>query len=192
MGIDLDEDSPEFTAKAAATLALAGQLIAKISKGKPVNNAQLDQLVSHWEGQQLLGLTTVPSSVRASKEWISPSNNLVSSSRQSIAATERKRRSWDDGEPNRSGTDWIREGTNPPPIEDMWGSTHEMSLRKSLSATLNDLSDVEGLTDDELKIKVIKLSFHSVLVLSLICILPAAYVELLIFITVLNYSWCIV
>ena len=155
MGIDLDEDSPEFTAKSAATLALSGQLTAKISKGKPVNNAQLDQLVSHWEGQQLLGLTQVPSSLRASKDDKSPSKSLVSSSRQGIAASERKRRSWDDGESKMTGRDGKKEGTNPPPIEEIWGSTHEMSLRKSLSATLLDLSDIEGLTDDELKTKVI-------------------------------------
>jgi hypothetical protein len=48
-----------------------------------------------------------------------------------------------------------REGKGAAAVsEDPWGTSHEMNLRKSLTAQLNDLSDREGLTDDELQSKV--------------------------------------
>ena len=70
-------------------------------------------------------------------------------------ASEKKRRSWDE----LSTLDKKDPKYDPKSDlqEDPWGSKQEMSLRKSLSATLVDLSDREGLTDDELESKVISL-----------------------------------
>lgn len=126
----------------------------RIGKGKPLNDAQLDVLVSHWENQQLLGLAPVSSSFTSDP----PRKPVRASKGSGIAGAERKRRSWDDGAKGSDDRDRggypDRDRDLPPVSEEPWGTKHEMTLRKSLSATLNDLSDREGLTDDELNTKV--------------------------------------
>jgi hypothetical protein len=126
----------------------------RIGEGKPLNDAQLDVLVSHWENQQLLGLAPVSSSFASDP----PRKPVRASKGSGIAGAERKRRSWDDGAKGSDDRDRggypDRDRDLPPVSEEPWGTKHEMTLRKSLSATLNDLSDREGLTDDELNTKV--------------------------------------
>jgi hypothetical protein len=158
MGLDVENEIPPLTAARAASLTLTGALTARISRGKPMNNAQLDVLVSHWEGQQMLGLVPVPPSLRQGGDLESPPLRKGSSSSSitrgsGIASGDKKRRSWDDGVGSKDRAQ--REGKGAPPVsEDPWGTSHEMNLRKSLTAQLNDLSDREGLTDDELQSKV--------------------------------------
>lgn len=157
MGLDVENEVPPLTAARAASLTLSGALTARISRGKPMNNAQLDVLVSHWEGQQLLGLVPVPPSLRpqggGSEADPSPLRKASSSRGSGLPAGDKKRRSWDDGVGLKDRT--RKDGKDDPEAkEDPWGTSHEMNLRKSLSATLNDLSDREGLTDDELQAKV--------------------------------------
>lgn len=162
MGRDVEDEIPAFTAVYAASLSFTGDLTVRIGKGKPLNDAQLDVLVSHWESQQLLGLAPVSSSSSSFRS--DPPKKPVRGPKGTgtgtgIAGGERKRRSWDDGAKGYDGgegpdRDRDRDRDLPPVVEDPWGTKHEMTLRKSLSATLNDLSDREGLTDDELNAKV--------------------------------------
>jgi hypothetical protein len=166
MGLDVENEAIPLTAARAASLTLTGALTARISRGKPMNNAQLDVLVSHWEGQQMLGLVPVPHSLRQGGDFesnLSPAPIRRSSSSSAtatysargsgIASGDKKRRSWDDGVALKDRAQ--KEGKGAPPVsEDPWGTSHEMNLRKSLTAQLNDLSDREGLTDDELQSKV--------------------------------------
>ena len=124
-----------------------------------MNNAQLDVLVSHWEGQQLMGLTPVPSSLRPQGLGLGGQSPSKSSTRTAgiAASTDKKRRSWDDNAPGPGTKDKNTNNeqivSNEDEVEE-WGSKQEMNFRKSLSSTLMDLSDREGLTDDELDNKV--------------------------------------
>ena len=68
MGLDVEGEAEPLTAVRAASLSSSGALTTKISRGKPPNDAQLDILVSHYEGQQLLGLAPVPASLRPTGE----------------------------------------------------------------------------------------------------------------------------
>ena len=162
MGRDVEGEIPAFTAVYAASLSFTGDLTVRIGKGKPLNDAQLDVLVSHWESQQLLGLAPVSSSSSSFRS--DPPKKPVRGPKGTgtgIAGGERKRRSWDDGAKGYDGGEGPdRDRDLPPVAEDPWGTRHEMTLRKSLSATLNDLSDREGLTDDELNAKVGRDRFH--------------------------------
>ena len=181
MGLDVESEKEPLTATRAATLTNLGILTTKISRGKPPNDAQLDELISHYETQQLLGLTSVPSSQRPqgfgdySPKKISSRNKGSLGNASSL--NDKKRRSWDDDDASdatkirnyknidisddddymdnskiKSKNDTKNKGPNFS--EDPWGTREEMTLRKSLSETLQELSDREGLTDDELQNKV--------------------------------------
>ena len=175
MGLDVESERDPLTAARAATLANLGILTTKISIGKPLTDSQLDILISHYEDQQLLGLTPVPSSSRPRSQDYQNSGGQISKNKSSskntfgIALSDgTKRRNWDqdsvsikeenvddsDDDIKNSKLKIDNKNKGPDFTEDPWGSKQEMSLRKSLSVTLQDLSDREGLTDDELQNKV--------------------------------------
>ena len=176
MGLDVESERDPLTAARAATLTNLGILTTKISRGKPPTDAQLDILITHYEDQQLLGLTPVPSSLRPQDHQgfggqISKKKSNMKNSSGIALSDAKKRRNWDqdsgmitkdddyDSDDNIKSSKFKNDDRKKGPnfTEDPWGTKQEMFLRKSLSATLQDLSDREGLTDDELQNKVISL-----------------------------------
>lgn len=60
MGLDVEEEEDILDAEKAAVLAANGNLLVKIRRGKLLNDSQLDLMVNQYEGQQLLGNVSVP------------------------------------------------------------------------------------------------------------------------------------
>jgi len=136
MGLDVEEDENSLDAEKAAVLAQNGNLLVKIRRGKLLNDSQLDLMVNHYEGQQLLGKVALPitseSPLKSSLKGPLRGSIEEGLSRGIALGGKKKPREWDDDR------------------EDVWGTKNEVALRKSLRESLESLSDKEGLTDDEL------------------------------------------
>jgi hypothetical protein len=143
LGLDVPADV-SLTARNAAKMAASGELTAKILPAKAdqkkplkaaITDAQVDALVHRWEDEQLMGHIPVTAMMKKS---------FTRDQGKGIA----KKRDWDDDKDLVS-----EEGLLGEPDETPWGSKEEVLLRRSLGSMLDDISDKEGLTDEEYEAK---------------------------------------
>lgn len=160
MGSDMGEEAANMTAEAAKLLIAAGDLRLAILPGNPLTNAQIDMLAPTWEKNKVF--TTAASREGAlAMESASDKAGAGASSKAKL----RKRRNWDDEPDTGAGAGNVRtSGTFDDANDHDFGKEPGSlpkgvyrQMRSSLDEALSEISEKEGLTDDELHRQRLKL-----------------------------------
>ena len=155
--MDMGEEAASFTAAQVRQLAASGELRYSILPGNPLTNAQIDMLVPSWEKNKVF--TTTSSTLASSRDSGDGGRDpRADNTGGGAKARLRKRRTWEDESPLASSTSGKAAARGKDTDEDdgfpaepgtlAKGVYHQM--RSSLDEALSEISDKEGLTDEEL------------------------------------------
>lgn len=149
LGMDLGEDAADMTAEAARDAAARGDLRLVIMPGNPLTNAQIDMLVPSWEKNKVF-----------TSGGVSTSEEEPRRSTAGSKARLKKKRNWDEEDPVRQsgasvGAQDDADDDKMDPATLAKGVYRQM--RSSLDEALSEISEKEGLTDDELQRRIAKI-----------------------------------
>lgn len=154
LGIDLGDDGADMTAQTARAAAAMGDLRLIMMPGHPLTNAQIDMLVPSWETNKVFTAGGVSASEDESRGKSAAGNK----------ARLKKKREWDEGDsPLRQSGASVQ--SNADEDDRMDPATLERGvyrqMRTSLDEALSEISEKEGLTDDELQRRIAKIKDSS-------------------------------
>lgn len=146
LGMDLGDDASDMTAEAARAAAASGDLRLVIMPGNPLTNAQIDMLVPSWEKNKVF-----------TSGGVSTSEDEPRRSTAGSKARLKKKRDWDEEEPVRqSGASLGAEDDDKMDPATLAKGVYRQ-MRSSLDEALSEISEKEGLTDDELQRRIAKI-----------------------------------
>eukprot|EP00600_Ochromonadales_sp_CCMP1393_P003028 CAMPEP_0174989194 /NCGR_PEP_ID=MMETSP0004_2-20121128/20579_1 /TAXON_ID=420556 /ORGANISM="Ochromonas sp., Strain CCMP1393" /LENGTH=1304 /DNA_ID=CAMNT_0016242561 /DNA_START=94 /DNA_END=4008 /DNA_ORIENTATION=- len=144
LGVDMGAEAEYMTAAVVAEAARTGDLRVKIMPGNPLTNAQIDMLVPSYERQKVFA--TKKTQEKAAEKQIGSSKRVL-----------KNRRNWDDGDDDDEEDDDDDGGEDDDadalvPLEpgDLPKKVYT-KMRSSLDDALQEFSDRDGMTDDELQ-----------------------------------------
>lgn len=154
MGSDMGDEAANMTADTAKELISRGDLRLSILPGNPLTNAQIDMLAPTWEKNKVF--TTAATAMESGSDKEKGPGGAGATSKAKL----RKRRNWDDED---QGT--VRGlGKFDDPNDQEYGTEPGSlpkgvyrQMRSSLDEALSEISEKEGMTDDELQQQRMKL-----------------------------------
>lgn len=153
--MDLEDDAASMTAEFARAAAASGDLRLAIMPGNPLTNAQIDMLVPSWEKNKVFASGGVGASEDRKEGKSSKAIPAGSKSRL------KKRRDWDDEEPADLRASIGLSGPEDNLDPDTLARGDYRHMRISLDEALSEISEKEGLTDEELQRRISKIKDDS-------------------------------
>lgn len=154
LGMDLGDDGANMSAQTARAAAASGDLRLVMMPGHPLTNAQIDMLVPSWEKNKVFTAGGVSASEDEQRGKTAAGNK----------ARLKKKREWDEGDSNvrQSGASVRSEADEDDKMDP---ATLERGvyrqMRTSLDEALSEISEKEGMTDDELQRRIAKIKDDS-------------------------------
>lgn len=154
----MGDEAANMTAATAKKLIASGDLRIGILPGNPLTNAQIDMLAPTWEKNKVFATAASREGALAMESGSDKASGAASKHKL------RKRRNWDDEEPDASKSGARKSAT----FDD--ANDHDFSsepgalpkgvyrqMRSSLDEALSEISEREGMTDEELQLQRAKL-----------------------------------
>jgi hypothetical protein len=136
--MDLGMEEATMTAEEMSDLALAGEVKLLVTPDL-ITNSQIDMMVPSWEKNKVFSTGNTAAKGAGNK------------------AKFRKRREWDDADDGAGSADGSGYEGPPEDAEETRLKGAYTKVRSSLNEALGELSEKDGLTDDELQQQMFKL-----------------------------------